>query len=103
MQSIRVKGRKRAFTLLELLTVTAIIGILAALLLPALTQAKARARRIQCVNHLRQIGVAFQSFAHDHDGLFPMAVPAASGGNKEFATRYPNSWADTCFRLFLAL
>src|SRR6266481_2726239 len=59
-----------AFTLLELLCVIAIITILAAMLLPALNQAKARAMRIQCVNNLRQNGLAFHSFAHDHNGSF---------------------------------
>ena len=77
--------RLRAFTVLELLCVIAIIGLLAALLLPALRQARAHARRIQCVDHLRQLGIAFQSFAHDHNSQFPMAVPASAGGSLEFA------------------
>lgn len=75
----------RAFTLIELLCVVAIIGILMAMLLPAVSQGRMHARRVQCVSHLRQIGIAFQSFAHDHDGLFPMAVPASAGGSQEFA------------------
>jgi prepilin-type processing-associated H-X9-DG protein len=67
-----------------MLVVMAMIAILAALLLPTLSQAKARAQRIQCVNHLRQLGIGFQSFAHDHNGLFPMEVPTQSGGTLEF-------------------
>src|SRR4051812_14830969 len=59
------------FTLIELLVVMAIIAILAALLLPSLVQAQARARRITCVNNLRQTGLALQIFAHDHGGAFP--------------------------------
>jgi prepilin-type N-terminal cleavage/methylation domain-containing protein/prepilin-type processing-associated H-X9-DG protein len=74
----------RAFTLVELLCVIAIIGILAALLLPALSQARARALRMSCISHLQQIGIAFHSFAHDHDGKFPMQVPVRSGGTMEF-------------------
>jgi len=74
----------RAFTLIELLTVMAIIAILASLLLPVLSQGKARAQRIQCTNNLRQIGLAFHMFAHDHNNAFPMAVPAQLGGSLEF-------------------
>jgi prepilin-type N-terminal cleavage/methylation domain-containing protein/prepilin-type processing-associated H-X9-DG protein len=73
-----------AFTLLELLCVIAIVTILASMLLPALNQAKARAKRIQCVNNLRQNGLAFHIFAHDHNGSFPMAVPAINGGSLEY-------------------
>jgi prepilin-type N-terminal cleavage/methylation domain-containing protein len=84
MNSNRSNRRAGAFTLVELLCVIAIIGILAALLLPALNQSEARAKRIGCVNHLRQMGIAFQLFSHDHSDQFPMAVPMAEGGSKEF-------------------
>jgi len=79
------KQGSNAFTLIELLCVIAIIAILAALLLPALGQAKLKAQRIQCVNQLRQAGVAFTLFAHDHGDKFPMQVPASAGGSLEFA------------------
>ena len=77
-------SRDRAFTLIELLTVMAIIAILASLLLPVLSQGKARAQRIQCTNNLRQIGLAFHMFAHDHNNAFPMAVPTQLGGSLEY-------------------
>jgi prepilin-type N-terminal cleavage/methylation domain-containing protein len=74
---------EKGFTLIELLVVIAIIAMLAALLLPVLSQAGGRAKRVQCVNNLREAGIAFHVFANDH-GKFPMAVPANSGGSLEF-------------------
>lgn len=73
-----------AFTLVEMLTVIAIIGILAAMLLPVLSKAKARAMRIQCVNNLRQTGIGFHLFANDHNGKFPAQVSTNDGGSLEF-------------------
>ena len=74
-----------AMSLIELLCVIAIITLLAALLLPALGHAKARARRIQCIDHLHQTGVGFVSFANEHNGQFPMAVPGSADGSLELA------------------
>src|SRR5436190_12626923 len=94
-----------AFTVLELLCVIAIIGILAALVLPALSQAKARAKRIQCVEQLHQTGLAFIGFAHDHNGKFPMAVGASEGGSLDSAQSAYQAGGDfiSPFRHFRAL
>lgn len=63
--------KRRAMTLIELLVVIAIIGILMALLLPAVQVARAAARTSECKNNLRQIGIAFQQFCELHKGRFP--------------------------------
>src|SRR5262245_23208042 len=68
---VRARTGFSGFTLIELLVVTAIIAILAALLLPSLSRAKAQAKRIQCANNLHQLGVAMAAYLEDNQRKYP--------------------------------
>jgi len=72
-----MKGCFAGFTLVEILVVISIIAILAGLLLPALSSAKARSKKIGCVNNLKQIALGFQMYAADNDGRLPENPPAS--------------------------
>ncbi len=88
MKSLFAKShRRRAFTVIELLVVAAIIGLLIGLLLPAVQAAREVARRVQCANNLKQLALAMQNY-HDGNGCFPpgglasrrLSIPANCGG-----------------------
>jgi prepilin-type N-terminal cleavage/methylation domain-containing protein/prepilin-type processing-associated H-X9-DG protein len=88
--SALAKGtRGGAFTLIELLVVIAIIGILSAILLPALSQAKGRAQAIPCLNNTKQLTLAWQMYADDFESQLPYNVGMAGS-----SFRTPLNWVN---------
>jgi len=108
-QSLRAAKRTevgcRAFTLIELLLVIAIIGILAGLLLPVLGSARERARRTTCASNLRQIALGMLCYAEDHGGNFPTCYPAGvfppSNCSANCAGMFGNGGATQFFQLII--
>ena len=69
-----LSARRRAFTLIEILVVVAIIALLAGLLFPVFSRAREEGRKTSCLNNMRQLGIAFQQYASDSRGKYPLAA-----------------------------
>ena len=83
MNRLQMNNRTNALTLIEVVSVIAVLCVLTALLLPSLARPKRGLPGAQCVNNLKQIGLAFRCWALDNNDKFPMQVSVTNGGTRE--------------------
>jgi prepilin-type N-terminal cleavage/methylation domain-containing protein len=89
---VMMSHRRRGFTLIELLVVIAIIAVLIALLLPAVQAAREAARRVQCVNNMKQLGLALHNYHDVNNALPPGRIWSGSGFPTIFSGQQNTTW-----------
>jgi prepilin-type N-terminal cleavage/methylation domain-containing protein len=87
MNTQRTTSRGRGFTLTELLVVIVVLAIVALVLLPAISSGPHGPMKINCVNNMKQVGLAFRIWEGDNGGKYPMQVSVPNGGAMELAVR----------------
>ena len=86
------KPATTAFTKVDLVWVILILGLLLALMAPALVRFKDKSQRIGCVSRLKNIGLGFRIFSTDSMGRFPWQVASSNGGTREFVSDASQAW-----------